>query len=361
MKSSAPSVAVIGAGVAGLACALALKSRGARVRVFDPRRGGMNASLAAAGMLGALSESLSEPDSAHGGALALRIEALRAWPAFAARIGADAQAALTASGCLMIARTSERAHALHTLAREAAAAEMSATLLDGAAVRARAPFLATMIAGLFLADEAQVNPAAMHAAMAARVGPIEIVRIQTIAREGAQWRVSDACFDELVIATGASTDFSPIAPSLSLLRPASGDVVVLESNHAMACTVRAESCYVAAVGGSAVVGGVMDFDEARTCPDPQRVAALRGAYADIFPAAATHMIEARAGVRPMSPDWAPLIGRDGPDGAIVAIGHSRNGWLLAPVTGAIVAAHVFGDDVAPRWAALSPQRFHGVR
>jgi glycine oxidase len=58
----------------------------------------------------------------------------------------------------------------------------------------------------------------------------------------------------------------------------------------------------------------------------------------------------------MSPDGWPLIGASG-EGLLVAAGHSRNGWLLAPVTAEIITAYVFGANIAPPWAALSPQRF----
>jgi glycine oxidase len=58
----------------------------------------------------------------------------------------------------------------------------------------------------------------------------------------------------------------------------------------------------------------------------------------------------------MSPDNWPMIGRGG-DGILVAAGHSRNGWLLAPITAEIISAYVFGGEIAPEWAALSPERF----
>jgi glycine oxidase len=62
-----------------------------------------------------------------------------------------------------------------------------------------------------------------------------------------------------------------------------------------------------------------------------------------------------AGIRPMSPDGWPLIGRS--NGILVAAGHSRNGWVLAPITAEIITAYVFGAELSPAWAALSPQRF----
>ena len=45
--------------------------------------------------------------------------------------------------------------------------------------------------------------------------------------------------------------------------------------------------------------------------------------------------EAIAGLRPMTPDNVPLV--EERDGMLVATGHGRNGVLLAPLTGELVA------------------------
>jgi glycine oxidase len=44
------------------------------------------------------------------------------------------------------------------------------------------------------------------------------------------------------------------------------------------------------------------------------------------------LLEARAGLRPGSPDNAPLVGWSALPGLAVATGHYRNGMLLAPIT-----------------------------
>jgi glycine oxidase len=64
-----------------------------------------------------------------------------------------------------------------------------------------------------------------------------------------------------------------------------------------------------------------------------------------------------AGLRALSPDHAPLVGPSGPDGCYVACGHGRNGWLLAPLTGLMIAAHVLQMPAPPLWAAFTPERF----
>ena len=68
--------------------------------------------------------------------------------------------------------------------------------------------------------------------------------------------------------------------------------------------------------------------------------------------------ECSAGLRPATPDNAPLLGRDAEiEGLVWATGHHRNGILLAPATAEIVAAAL---DGTPAPAAFAAQRFEEV-
>ena len=63
-----------------------------------------------------------------------------------------------------------------------------------------------------------------------------------------------------------------------------------------------------------------------------------------------------AGLRPVSADGLPLLGRvPGWDNVHVATGHGRNGILLTPITGALMADHLLHD--APLPATFDPARF----
>ena len=59
-------------------------------------------------------------------------------------------------------------------------------------------------------------------------------------------------------------------------------------------------------------------------------------------------------------DNAPIIGRSGPDGLVVATGHGRNGILLAPVTADAVASLVVDGVVPDVVAPFGPERFAAV-
>jgi glycine oxidase len=70
------------------------------------------------------------------------------------------------------------------------------------------------------------------------------------------------------------------------------------------------------------------------------------------------VIRTWAGLRPGSPDGLPLVGPvDGLPGLILAVGHYRNGILLAPMTGVLVKQWLVDHVRAPHLDLLRPERF----
>jgi glycine oxidase len=67
-------------------------------------------------------------------------------------------------------------------------------------------------------------------------------------------------------------------------------------------------------------------------------------------------VEAVVGLRPGSPDNAPLLGPVRP-GLIAATGHYRNGILLAPVTADLIAELLVSGRMPELGAAFGPGRF----
>ncbi len=66
------------------------------------------------------------------------------------------------------------------------------------------------------------------------------------------------------------------------------------------------------------------------------------------------LLEAATGLRPATPDNTPRIGWTGLDGVLAAVGHYRNGILLAPLTAAAVVQLVGRRPVGPLVEALAP-------
>ena len=69
------------------------------------------------------------------------------------------------------------------------------------------------------------------------------------------------------------------------------------------------------------------------------------------------LVEARAGLRPGSPDNAPVVGATSVAGLMVATGHYRNGILLSPLTAEAVAAVAAGEEPPAEMVPFTPTRF----
>jgi len=67
--------------------------------------------------------------------------------------------------------------------------------------------------------------------------------------------------------------------------------------------------------------------------------------------------EAVAGLRPGTPDNAPVIGPSALPGLVLATGHFRGGVLLAPVTADLVAGYLAAGAMDAIAAPFSPRRF----
>ena len=67
--------------------------------------------------------------------------------------------------------------------------------------------------------------------------------------------------------------------------------------------------------------------------------------------------EAVAGLRPGTPDNAPMLGPAGLPGLVIATGHFRGGVLLAPVTADLVADYLATGGLPPLADPFSPARF----
>ncbi|MBH0246808.1 FAD-dependent oxidoreductase, partial [Streptomyces cavourensis] len=69
------------------------------------------------------------------------------------------------------------------------------------------------------------------------------------------------------------------------------------------------------------------------------------------------LTETRAGLRPASPDNAPLLGPTALPGLLLATGHHRNGVLLTPVTGDAMAEALTTGELPEVARPFAPGRF----
>ena len=103
--------------------------------------------------------------------------------------------------------------------------------------------------------------------------------------------------------------------------------------------LRTPRCYLVARGdGRVILGATVEeqgFDTAVTADGVFRL--LEAAWEVLPEVGELELVGARAGLRPGTPDNAPVVGPGELDGLIWATGHWRNGVLLAPLTGEVVA------------------------
>lgn len=353
---SVPKVVVVGAGAVGLFCALRLAERGAKVTLLEGDRDfcdGASASLAAAGMIGPIAEGAVEGPRPHPQAVELGLASFDLWRAAPAALQHHARF----EGVLILGPPPEtHGRSAETLSRVQIAKRFEIEVAEES--------------GMFVADEGVVEPAAMLRALAhafRAAGGVLHTGVDVDAVEAKPWlnvrglggEMLSA--DRVVLAPGvwARKPLKEIAPALKRVRAAKGCLAPVTLDAALKINVRAPDFYLAPrAEGDVVLGSTMEFDRTDRRADPAQITNLIDAAQLMLPGQ-VRLAEAPAwaGVRPMSPDWAPMIGPSGPEGVFVACGHSRNGWLLAPITAEIICARVFGEDLPPLWAAFAPDRF----
>jgi glycine oxidase len=367
-------VAVIGGGVIGLAVAWRAAQRGHAVCVLERGELGGGASHVAAGMLAPVTEA----DAGELALLELGLRSARLWPRFATELtdAAGADPGLRRSGALVVARDSDEAEALerelalrHELGLEAR------RLLPSAARRLEPALAPTIRLALDVPGDHAADPRALVLALteAARRAGVTLrtgARVDRIEQRAGRVTGVGLAGGEvvraarIVAAAGAWTGTVGGLPRIPL-RPVKGQILRLRDPTGpglLERIVRFEGGYLVPRGdGRYVLGATMEergFDTTVTAGGLYEL--LRDA-GELVPGVHELVVEEMsAGLRPATPDNAPLLGPSGElAGLHWATGHHRNGILLAPVSADIVADGLDGGGgaVPPAFAAA---RLHGV-
>jgi glycine oxidase len=368
---AAVDVAVIGAGVIGLMIAWRLAQRGLGVAVFDRAGAGAGASLAATGMLAAAAEH--EP-GAHD-LLALALESQRQWPAFRSALEAQAGHAIDyrEGGTLVVALSRDEVERLRFRFDLHRRCGLATRWLNGAQVRSIEPALRPSVAaGLFCADDHQVDPkltiAALRTAFQAAGGLlIEHCAITSLdlaagSIAGVVTAVGRCRAKTVVLAAGAWTpDVLPAGLAVPV-RPLKGQSLAVRATAdtgTLSHVVWTEQIHMAPKGdGRLIVGATVEergFDDAITAGG---LYALLEGVRRAFPAIEEMAVEAVwSGLRPSSIDDAPILGATEVPGLVIATGHHRNGYLLAPATALAIEALIADGEVPVIARAIGLDRF----
>jgi glycine oxidase len=369
-----PNVAIIGAGVIGLAIAWRLAGRGAQVAVFDKGAAGAGASHAAAGMLAACAEA--EPGEEA--LVALGRESQARWPAFAAELqGASSiDVELRPEGTLVVALTADDQARLHHQLVFQQNLGLPLQWISAAETRRREPHLAGKLAGAVLSPEdTQVDNRKLAAALrvAAESAGARVHEHQAVAAVSSHaGRVdgivladgSKVASDVVVLAAGAwSRGIAGVAAELRPpVRPIKGQMLALRMDPAaplLAHVVWAPGAYlVPRRDGRLLVGAPVEekgYDSSLTAGG--LLTLLEAAWRVVPAVEELPIDEMWVGHRPGSRDDAPILGAGPIDGLIYATGHHRNGILLTPVTADAIARLALEGVADPAIRPFGNERF----
>jgi D-amino-acid dehydrogenase len=401
---------VVGGGAIGVCCAFELARRGAEVTLLE--RGEELASGASSGNAGLLcpshSEPIANPDSVRNGLRwMLKPDSpfyIRPRPSVAPWLARFVKASTTgraAEGTRIIRELSVASLELHAgLAGEglstgferrgilnvyeteagfehgrghASTTGLTAEVLDSHETRELEPAVGDRIAGgVYFPDEAHCDPLGFVYAIgrAAREAGASIetaVDVRALRRSNGGLAVDTnrgtLHAGTVVLAAGAWTSrlAAPLGVYLPLeggkgyhldLEPAAGDPripISLGEAHVIATPLP----------GRLRLSGTLELSGLDTSISRVRVDAIRRAAARVLAIDDERVeVDVWAGLRPCTPDGLPVIGRPyGVEPLVLATGHARKGFSLAPVTGRLVAELLAGEPASLDLAPLSPDRF----
>lgn len=363
-------IVIVGGGVIGLALAWRVAREGATPLVIDA--GAPSASAASAGML---APSFERAAGAIGEALyAFSADSLAAWSTFASALEDDSGARVDYRpfGVLGVAFAESEAQALAESAEALRARGGAVELLSGAEARGLEPALSErVVAALHAPADGQVDARllliALRRAVARRGGAFRAGAAAAIeaAGDGLLVRLKDGAAvaaRNVVLAAGAAAAAVETGSARPPVFPVKGEALALaEPEGRIRRVVRSPGAYLCPKSdGRLVVGATEIPHDASLSPTAAGINALRAAAGRVAPmTTGLSEIERWAGARPGTPDGAPILGPapEGPPGLIYALGHYRNGVLLAPATAELLADWLLHGRAAPALATFGAGRF----
>jgi glycine oxidase len=349
-RQNAQSIIIVGAGPVGLCCAIALANAGHQVTVIDS--GARGAGWASGGMLAAVYETLCREDVPQA-LTGLAFESQSLWPSLAKQAGIPIQTTTT-----FIARDYDEAQFLNKLA---SISNADLTQID-------VPPHINGFAAWHCGRDLALDPREALAALKAKCKKVGVKFVTG--------RVSACCTHQviladdrvyeaelIILATGQGLDgLGKSVPELGCITPVKGQLLALATSDSdLDCDViRAGRLYVIKRKGRVVVGATSQpKDDDQNVIDARPHKDLRAEAIALYPALKdAPIVESWAGLRPMTPDGAPILGQSSVKGVLLACGTYRNGWLLAPAIASSMARIIAGDDtIVSKLQPFSPLRF----
>jgi glycine oxidase len=401
-------VLIVGGGLIGLAVAWRSAQRGLSVTVLDPDPG-RGANRVAAGMLAPVTE-LQYGEEAL---LRLGIASNQRYPAFAAELAefTGLDLGYRPCGTLAVALDADDRAELRELHAFQQRLGLEAQWLTGRECRGLEPMLAPSVrGGLLVSGDHQVDGRRLGTALVAACEAAGVVLHRsravelTVTRDRASGGRADGerasggradgaraasvqatgvratgvlagdgtalAAGQTVLAAGSWSGELPGVPEWARLpvRPVKGQILRLrmESHFGrpflarnVRALVRGGHLYlVPRANGELVVGATTEeqgFDTTVTAGGVYEL--LRDAHELVPGITELPLLESSAGLRPGTPDNAPLLGPTALPGLVAATGHHRNGVLLTPVTADALADYLSTGELPAVAAPFTPTRF----
>lgn len=357
-------ITVVGAGVVGCAIAHELAARGADVHLVEGRGVGQGATRASAGILA------PSHDGRNVDLQRVALRSLSMYDDFMHRVERDSgrRVEYARNGMLHVATDDAQAEALAFEARSLDEAGVACSLLDGESVRLREPALARAVAALLVPTHGYVDARgltqALSAAAVARGARLTIANVGSLdaAAERAVVTTSEGSFeaDAVVVASGSwPVTIRPTPPPA--VKPIRGQLLHLDLDDPIgSLVIYGPECYLVPWrDGSVLVGATVEdagYDERATA---EGIRGLLNAAVRLAPGLGrARFREVRVGLRPKaSADELPVIGQAPTMPRVFyALGHYRNGVLLAPLTAMLVADLVLEGRERGELAVVGPDR-----
>lgn len=368
--STKQEVVIVGGGLIGLSVARELAGRGCEVTVLDRQRLFRGASAVAAGMLAAQIE-WDRPNAFF--RLALYSRALYADWVQQLEEETGRSIGYRKTGILQVAfhlRDVERFQEKMVWQQQRG---LHAEWIEEADLPGVEPELSRRALGaLFAPDDHQVDSgklvrALYHSAVSRGVRVVTGAKVSGIVRNGERVvgvQTAQGIYpaDDVVVAAG-SWSGEPLTGGCGTMpvRPVRGTIVEVRGRpRLLRHIVFTDDCYIVPKGGNRyLIGATVEEAGFTQKAELGSVRTLLEKASTLFPAVDYfHWHTVRSGLRPTTPDLQPILG---PDPRVErlwwACGHYRNGVLLTPVTGKIMAQLLHGEEPAVDVTSLAPNRF----
>jgi len=379
--SEAPDVAIVGGGIVGLACAWRARRRGLSVTLLERDTLGAGTSHVAAGMLAPVSEV--EFGTAGERVLGLGLRAAEMWPGFAHELeeAAGRSVGLLKTGTLLLARDQDEARELERRLAFRRSLGLRAQRLRASEAREREPGLApTLRLALEAPDDHSVDPRLVLTALrrACEIAGVVLrehtavasVELDEHGERAIGLRLQDGERVRTVHTVLAAGPWSGRIEGLPAgaqirVRPVKGQILRLRDPAGpglLRRVVRFEGGYlVPREDGSYVLGATGEERGFDLSPTAGGVYELLRDASELVPGIDELRIEELSvGLRPGTPDNAPVIGPGALEGLVWATGHHRNGILLAPLTAELLLPTLLGESPDALAEACRPDRFQAV-